>query len=175
MLVLIIVLGALLGLLVLWFTVLRHERTVRKRAQRRTRRGTRVARPVGMALEGIGATADEPGVEVAEAAQPAEVADAENVEATEEGEPQADEPVDDTPQQEPPAAPAKGQRKLTDEILSRVESELARRETPRWKELAALVHHEFGVTVHPSSIQKAVKRRRLATQGQGAEPAPAAA
>jgi hypothetical protein len=50
MLVLIMVLGAVPGLLVLWFTVLRHERTVRRRAYLRPK-------PDGMALAGIGTAA----------------------------------------------------------------------------------------------------------------------
>lgn len=149
MLVLCMVLGALLGLLVLWFAVVRHERTVRRRARRRTHLRT-IARPEGMLMGGIGAAADESAAEpVAEVAEAADVDSAEN----------AEEAADDAPKQ---ASPANGQRKLTDEILSRVEAELVGRETPGWKDLAALVQHEYGVTVHPSSIQKAVKRRRLA-------------
>jgi len=144
MLVLCMVLGALLGLLVLWFAVVRHERTVRRRANLRT-----ITRPDGMSMAGIGAAADESVADVEN--------DVEDTEETAEDEPAAD----DAPQQAPPA---KGPRKLTDEILSRVESELARRETPGWKDMAALVQREYGVTVHPSSIQKAVKRRRMAEQ-----------
>lgn len=62
-----------------------------------------------------------------------------------------------------PAAgpPAKGQRrKLTEAMVSRVEDEIGARDTWHYKELAALVQREFGVTVHPSSIRRAVKRRR---------------
>ena len=209
MLMLIIVLGAVLGLAVLWFTLLRHERTLRTRARRR--QGAR--RTAGMMMTEIGAAADEPvpaeatrageaeadeeaeEVEVEEAevaaeeaevaaeeaevaAEEAEVA-AEGAEVAAEGAAEADdeagagqpeEAADGTEQ--PDGAPkrpgASGQRKLTDEILSRVESELAERGAPRWKELAALVHHEFGVTVHPSSIQRAVRRRRLAQPTQTA-------
>lgn len=170
-LVLVMVLGALLGLLVLWFTVLRHERTIRRRAARR---------PNGMnhtndtndvvALAGIGAAADERvttglGLEsAAEADHEVDVVDevVEEVEepaVSEEAGETAAEPTA-TSSSQPAASGAK--RKLTDEILSRVETELAERETPRWKELAELVRQEFDVTVHPSSIQKAVKRRRLA-------------
>ena len=162
-LVLIMVLGAALGLLVLWFTVLRHERTVRRRASRRPRA---VAMSSMVSLAGIGPAADEkapsePESEAYPEPEPAAVEeDAEQPEATEEE--TSEQPA------EPSATTAK--RKLTDEILSRVESELAERETPRWKDLAALVHREYGVTVHPSSIQKAVKRRRLA---DATDPAPA--
>jgi hypothetical protein len=133
LLLLIIVLGAVLGLVVLWFTLLRHERTVR---QRDRRRGEVAFLDVGPAA------VEEPEPELSEAPE-------------DEAEPREE------PQPEP-AAGANGQRKLTDEILSRVEAELAERDAPRWKELAALVHHEYGVTVHPTSIQKAVKKRRLA-------------
>jgi len=155
MLVLFMALGALLGLLVLWFAVVRHERTVRRRARRRAGLRT-ITRPEGMLMSGIGAAADE------SAAEP--VAETVDVAAGEVSKEEEDEPAaDDAPKQ---ASPAKGQRKLTDEILSRVESELAGRETPGWKDLAALVHREYGVTVHPSSIQKAVKRRRLAAQAE---------
>ena len=52
------------------------------------------------------------------------------------------------------------QPKLTEELLSRVEDEIAGRETWHYKDLAALVHREFGVIVHPSSIRRAVKGRR---------------
>jgi hypothetical protein len=176
-LVLIMVLGALLGLLVLWFTVLRHERTVRHRA---------TLRPDGLvAFTGIGAAADEKAtppepdledageVETDVRAEIADVADvAEEPAAGEEDEAGEEEIEGRATKQsaqsvaasQPPAG--SGKRKLTDEILSRVETELAVRETPRWKDLAELVRQEFGVTVHPSSIQKAVKRRRLvAAQG----------
>lgn len=132
-LLLIIVLGAVLGLVVLWFTLLRHERTVRRRDRRRGE----------VAFLDVGpAAVEEPEPETSEA-------------------PEDEEEPREEPRPEP-AAGANGQRKLTDEILSRVEAELAERDAPRWKELAALVHHEFGVTVHPTSIQKAVKKRRLA-------------
>ena len=132
-LLLIIVLGAVLGLVVLWFTLLRHERTVRRRDRRRGE----------VAFLDVGpAAVEEPEPETSEA-------------------PEDEEEPREEPRPEP-AAGASGQRKLTDEILSRVEAELAERDAPRWKELAALVHHEFGVTVHPTSIQKAVKKRRLA-------------
>ncbi len=131
LLLLIIVLGAVLGLVVLWFTLLRHERTVKRRDRRSGE----------LAFLDVGpAAVEEPEPEVSEA-------------------PEDDE---EAPQEEPEPSGANGQRKLTDEILSRVEAELAERDAPRWKELAALVHHEFGVTVHPTSIQKAVKKRRLA-------------
>jgi flagellar biosynthesis/type III secretory pathway M-ring protein FliF/YscJ len=133
LLLLIIVLGAVLGLVVLWFTLLRHERTVRRRDRRKGE----------VAFLDVGpAAVEEPEPGLSEAPE-------------DEAEPREE------PQPEP-AAGANGQRKLTDEILSRVEAELAERDAPRWKELAALVHHEFGVTVHPTSIQKAVKKRRLA-------------
>jgi hypothetical protein len=155
-LVLVMVLGALLGLLVLWFTVLRHERTVRRRAARRP--------DALVALAGIGPAAaekatPEPGPETADEVDE----EKEESEASEEAE-------ENTPARSarPPApseAAANGKRKLTDEILSRIESELAGRERPQWRELAALVQQEFGVTVHPSSIQMAVKRRRLAAEG----------
>lgn len=136
-LVLLIVLGAVLGLLVLWFTVVRHERTTRRRADRR-RPGAD-----GMTLAGVGPEA------VAQASEP---------EA-------ADRPEEENaPDEAAKSAGGANRRKLTDEILSRVESELAVRAAPRWTELAALVQDEYGVTVHPSSIQKAVKRRRLATE-----------
>lgn len=57
--------------------------------------------------------------------------------------------------------PGKGRhRKLTDEILTRVEQEIAGSDALRYQDLAALVHREFGITVHPGSIQRALKRRR---------------
>jgi hypothetical protein len=182
LLLLIVVLGAVLGLIVLWFTLLRHERTVRRRNRRRTE----------LAMLGVGPAADEPAdteaapeavVEsapeaVAESARDAapeaavesaaeaesETA-AEGAQAAQPGAAQSPEATAGQDELSPPKAlltGASAQRKLTDEILSRVEAELAEREAPRWKELAALVHREFGVSVHPSSIQKAVKRRRLA-------------
>jgi hypothetical protein len=163
MLVLLMVLGAVLGLLVLWFTVLRHERTMRRRA--RLRPGTR-----GMTLTGIGPEAvavepvgsDEIAAEAAGASEPEAAAPANTADAVDT--PDEDTPDGNAPEETSKPAGAAGQRKLTDEILSRVESELAVRATPRWKELAALVHDEYGVTVHPTSIQKAVKRRRLAAE-----------
>ena len=181
MLMLIIVLGAVLGLAVLWFTLLRHERTLRTRARRR--QGAR--RTAGMMMTEIGAAADEPvpaeatRAGEAEADEEAEEVEVEEAEVAAEGPAAADdeagagqpeEAADGTEQPDgaPKRAGASGQRKLTDEILSRVESELAEGGAPRWKELAALVHHEFGVTVHPSSIQRAVRRRRLARTTQAA-------
>ena len=172
-LVLVMVLGALLGLLVLWFTVLRHERTIRRRAARR---------PSGMndtndtndvvALAGIGAAADERvttglGLESAAEADHEvdvvdEVVDEEEPAVNEDDEEAGETAAEPSAASSSQAAASGAKRKLTDEILSRVETELAERETPRWKELAELVRQEFDVTVHPSSIQKAVKRRRLA-------------
>ena len=164
-LVLVMVLGALLGMLVLWFTVLRHERTIRRRAARRPN-DTSDTNDV-VALAGIGAAADERATTGLESESAIEAAHEVGEEVEE---PAADEDDGESGEAtaEPPATsssqPGVGsaKRKLTDEILSRVETELAARETPRWKELAELVRQEFGVTVHPSSIQKAVKRRRLA-------------
>jgi hypothetical protein len=186
LLLLIVVLGAVLGLIVLWFTLLRHERTVRRRNRRRTE----------LAMLGVGPAADEPAdteaapeavaesapeavaesapEAVAESAREAAVESAaeaesetaaEGAQAAQPGAAQSPEATAGQDELSPPKAlltGASAQRKLTDEILSRVEAELAEREAPRWKELAALVHREFGVSVHPSSIQKAVKRRRLA-------------
>jgi HAMP domain-containing protein len=146
-LVLLMVLGAALGLLVLWFTALRHERTVRRRASLRRK-------PDGMGLTGVGTAASQVAAGVAEAAD--------QKSGDGDGADEGAEVPDDA--SKPSGAGADNQRKLTDEILSRVESELAARETPRWKELATLVQDEYGVTVHPSSIQKAVKRRRLAAE-----------
>jgi hypothetical protein len=216
-LVLIMVLGALLGLLVLWFTVLRHERTVRHRAALRPGPGPDVM----VAFAGLGAAADEKGsptdpettteagaepeseseseseleledadddagVEVDAASEvreasgvngPDEAGDASEVGESGEldGEPTAgdgdendEEAAENAPERSAQRSAASqatansGKRKLTDEILSRIESELAGRRTPRWKELAELVHREFGVSVHPSSIQRAVKKRRVA-------------
>lgn len=172
LLLLIIVLGAVLGLIVLWFTLLRHERTVRRRDRRRAE----------LTMLDVGPAADEP-AETQSAAESATEAESESEPETAAEEPQAaaeeaegaqpeaaDNPEAAAGNEElaPPKAlltGASAQRKLTDEILSRVEAELADRDAPRWKELAALVHHEFGVSVHPSSIQKAVKRRRLAQTG----------
>ncbi|HET9171741.1 MAG TPA: hypothetical protein VFN97_20045 [Actinospica sp.] len=153
MLLLLIVLGALLGLIVLWFTLLGHERSVRRRGRRPEPRS---APPGGeIALLDLGpaaAQAPEPEPETA-AAEP---------ETEPENEPAAERPGAQEAPEQPAATGTAAQRKLTDEILSRVEQELADRSAPRWKELAALVHREFGVAVHPSSIQKAVKRRRTA-------------
>ena len=179
-LVLIMVLGAALGLLVLWFTVLRHERAVRRRASRRPS-STRLDRlpEAGaggiVALAGIGAAADEKGAEAAadgDGAPELEPEPATAIATTDEEDEEEAASADEVDaagaagaaneEQASKQPPANNKRKLTDEILSRVESELAGREAPRWKELAELVHQEYGVTVHPSSIQKAVKRRRLA-------------
>ncbi|HWG27769.1 hypothetical protein [Actinospica sp.] len=148
LLVLLIMLGAVLGLLVLWFTLLRHERAVRRRARRRNE----------LMLTEIGAAADEP--------VPVPAEDQEQAEPAGPAEPAAEEPEPEAAEGAPEPTGSARQRKLTDEILSRVEAELAERDTPRWRDLAALVHHEFGVTVHPSSIQKAVRRRRLAQATQ---------
>jgi hypothetical protein len=77
-LVLIMVLGALLGLLVLWFTVLRHERTVRHRAALRPGLGSGIGGMVAFA--GLGAAADEKGTPTdpeAETAAEAEAGEAE--------------------------------------------------------------------------------------------------
>ena len=219
-LVLIMVLCAALGLVVLWFTVLRHERTVRSRAARRPPSARAGGPSEGvLAMAGIGVAADERVTQTAEADAPAETEEtAEVADGVEASESTPDSDAGNSSEDAPAAAeddhvdhvdhvedaedvedvedvgavadvdeageargteargqsaqsPATGQRKLTDEILSRVESELARREAPRWKELATLVQEEFGVAVHPSSIQKAVKRRRQAAARQSAQSA----
>jgi outer membrane biosynthesis protein TonB len=231
MLVLIIVAGGALGFLVLWFTIIRHERTVLHRARRRSSLQPELIGASGTALfSGTGHSASataavreyEPieqadDVDVAavdDVVAEADVVEAEGVEAENapetEPETEADADADAeaeietepskvepepaptpepeieapatptasaTPQQpqpspQPPSPqqPAVGQRKLTDEILSRVECEIAEREGWRWKDLANLVHHEFGVSVHPSTIQKALKKRRRA-EATTADPA----
>lgn len=228
MLVLILVIGALLGVLVLWFTLLRHERAVRHRAGRRP-----VAQPSMIGASGTAVFSGGGGAEVSDGdidqdAAPADGgadadggggggeadsdddADADEQDTAEEPEPAAesesgpeskdesepeqadepepepaDEPASRSEQSAPRTAkhrrkPAKGQRrKLTDDILTRVEAEIAERETWRYKDLAALVHSEFGVAVHPSTIQRAIKRRRAETadaaSAQTADPAAASA
>lgn len=240
MLVLIIVAGGAVGFLVLWFTMLRHERTVLYRARARSEleseffvdgrgreSGTSTSPLFG--LESI-AEADDPaddasadeaaGAEAAEAEtaepeaeeqpeehqeaedEPAEADAAPEAEAEPEGElepeserePEAENEPENEPVNEPePAAsvastdvpavilPAaaialpKGQRKLSNEMLSRVEREMAERAGWRWKDLATLVQREFGVSVHPSTIQRALKRRRRTAATADPSPDPASA
>ena len=239
MLLLILVIGALLGVLVLWFTLLRHERTVRHRAGRRPAAqpsligasDTAIFNGGGVGAEvsdgdsgqdaapadghedavGVETEADtqdaagepEPSVPAAESetetepdaepeSEPADASEPESESEPESTDESASEPADESesdpsepaPAPEPAAPrpsrhrrkPAKGQRrKLTDDILSRVEAEIAGRETWHYKDLAALVHSEFGVAVHPSTIQRAIKRRRAeaddAASAQTADPA----
>ena len=71
LLLLLIVLGALLGLIVLWFTLLRHERTLERRGRRRDPRPEPRG---GIALLDIGPAAEQ-------AAQPAEPREQEEREA----------------------------------------------------------------------------------------------
>ncbi|MBR7826463.1 hypothetical protein KDK95_09130 [Actinospica sp. MGRD01-02] len=185
LLLLIVVLGAVLGLIVLWFTLLHHKRTVRRRNRRRTELAMLDVGPAAdeadagaeteAAAEADTGAETETAAEAATVAEPEEAATVAEPEAAAEGAQAAQPEAAQSPEAaagqdevSPPKAlltGASAQRKLTDEILSRVEAELAGRERPRWKELAALVHREFGVSVHPSSIQKAVKRRRLAQAG----------
>lgn len=170
MLVLISVLGAALGFLVIWFTLLRHEKAVRSRNRRPGRPlGSGVATvEIGPAVEEAGDPDD--GTDSGSDAEPehalvpeSELADvsAETDESDESDESDELEPANGaSPEPAPRRTPAaNGRRKLTDDILNRVEEEIAGSGKRRWKDLAALVHHEFGVSVHPSSIQKALKRR----------------
>jgi len=170
MLVLISVLGAALGFLVIWFTLLRHEKAVHSRNRRASRQlGSGVATvEIGPAVDEAGVPEDgmdsgsdseaEPEPEPENAPVPEfELAD----ESDENDESDELEPANGaSPEPAPRPAPvSNGRRKLTDDILNRVEAEIAGGGKRRWKDLAALVHHEFGVSVHPSSIQKALKRR----------------
>lgn len=171
MLVLISVLGAALGFLVIWFTLLRHEKAMRSRDRRANRQlGSGVAIiEIGSAVEEAAVPEDgmdsgpdaEPEPEPEHALVPeTELADV-SAETDESDESDELEPANGaSPEPAPRRAPAaNGRRKLTDDILNRVEEEIAGGGKRRWKDLAALVHHEFGVSVHPSSIQKALKRR----------------
>ena len=207
MLVLIIVAGGAVGFLVLWFTMLRHERTVLHRARRSSTLRPELVGSGGVTallrLEPV-AEADDPGEadgdrdggadggEEAEAAAAAAAADVheetdEEVdgELEDEPEPAAEAEPEQEPELEPEPEPervspvafsggsgaSKGQSKLTEEILNRVEREIAGREGWRWKDIATLVRHEFGVSVHPSTIQRALKKRRRT--GAAADPASA--
>lgn len=216
MLVLIIVAGGAVGFLVLWFTMLRHERTVLHRARARSvlepefvgggrgRDGGISAPLFGLdAITGADDPADgEPAAAAEAAAEAEEVAEADDADdaagVSEAGvEPRAEsaqEPESESePENEPepaasvastvvpavrPAAASialpKGQRKLTDEMLGRVEREMAEHEGWRWKDLATLVQREFGVSVHPSTIQRALKRRRRTETASASAPASAA-
>jgi len=54
----------------------------------------------------------------------------------------------------------KSARKLTDKILDLVEEQIKHSETkPSWKVLAELVKGKFGMTVHPRSIERIIKKR----------------
>jgi hypothetical protein len=200
-LVLIMVIGAAAGFLVLWFTMLRHERTVLHRARRRT-----ALRP-SLALDGsdlaevselvdvagtapledvlgVGgeaedaASTDDDGEDSADATDDDDEGDGNHGvdagadpgpareplredDAGTDAEPDEDEDDAREPEPAPMCAagratarppgrkPAKGQRrKLADEILHRVEHEIAGRTTWRCQDLATLVHREFGVSVH---------------------------
>lgn len=213
MLVLIIVAGGAVGFLVLWFTMLRHERTVLYRARARSELepefvaggrgregGTATSSLFG--LESI-AGADDPAhddpvdaadeaAEAEEAGEAAETAEAADPDPEPESEPEPEPRSEPEPEPENEPEPAasvastvvptvlpaaasialpKGQRKLTDEMLSRVEREMAEHEGWRWKELATLVQREFGVSVHPGTIQRALKRHRR-TETTAADPSP---
>lgn len=168
MLVLISVLGAALGFLVIWFTLLRHEKAVRSRDRRARRQPGG-----GVAMVGIGPAVDEAGMpqdgmDSGSDAEPepepetAPVPESERADESDETDESDELELANGAGPEPAPRPAPvsgGRRKLTDDILNRVEEEIAGGGKRRWKDLAALVHHEFGVSVHPSSIQKALKRR----------------
>ena len=245
-LILVMVIGAAAGFLVLWFTMLRHERTVLHRARRRTALqpglvlggsngvgigdGTDLTDTVDVTdvadeadmvdvagtaplaeVLGFGEdaeTRDEPGARQkaqethgAQGARDSQDAPSTDEDADEyhdddddpdpaadlgepehEHEPRRDPTLTTDPDEdatrEPEPAPmceagratthpgAQGpQRRLTEEMLSRVEDEIAGRDAWHYKDLAALVHRGFGVTVHPGSIRRAVKCRRARGAG----------
>ncbi|MEV0938168.1 helix-turn-helix domain-containing protein [Streptomyces phaeochromogenes] len=53
----------------------------------------------------------------------------------------------------------KGPRKLTDEVMEYVETRLAASPSLRSKDLADAVADEYGLSVHPRSIERALARR----------------
>jgi transposase len=56
----------------------------------------------------------------------------------------------------------KGPRKLTDEVMQRVEEHLVANPSARSVDLAQLVEEEFGARVHPRSVERALARRETA-------------
>jgi transposase len=54
----------------------------------------------------------------------------------------------------------KGPRKLTEPVMARIDQALAAEPETGAKALAALVEREFGIRVHPRSIERALAKRR---------------
>jgi hypothetical protein len=175
--------AALLGVGVFWFTVLRQERMALDRSRRRPALPVRFEGDAGAGVAGAGLVAGdapmhEPVPTYAAAESEPEIEPEPEPEWESEPEPEPEpvpEPVPDAdaeddaaePEPEPEPEPAlmaapKGTRKLTDEMVERVELERSRRKSVKWKELAALVEQEYGVQVHPRTIERALKRRKAA-------------
>lgn len=55
-----------------------------------------------------------------------------------------------------------GRHKLREEVMTFIEQHLVRGEPVRARELASLIRREFGVDVHPRSIERAVKEKKTA-------------
>ena len=223
LLVLCMVMAALLGVAVFWFTTLRHEQTLRERAERRPS-GAETFRMAELvetepAAESEPESEFDPEPEAESESEPEPDREPEpEPESVPEGEPEpepepelepalesaAEPELEPEPEPEPEPAvmldsapepesepafepasgktPAKSSRKLTDAMLDRVEVERSRRRSVKWKELAALVAQEFGVQVHPRTIERALKRRKAANSAANsaavsvaAAPAPSSA
>jgi transposase len=55
-----------------------------------------------------------------------------------------------------------GRHKLREEVMVFVEQYLVQGEPVRARELAILIQHEFGLKVHPRTIERAVKEKKTA-------------
>lgn len=58
-----------------------------------------------------------------------------------------------------------GPHKLRDEVMAFVEQRLVQGEPLRARELAHLIRSEFGLGVHPRTIERAVKEKKTARRG----------
>lgn len=193
LLVLCTVVTALLGAGVFWFTTLRHERAMLNRAQRRPAAQTFGLELIELepeaGLEGEAGLESE--AELESTVEPEGELEPETVGVSESEPACVSEPVSEPaaepasepepePQPQPEPEPVHrsalegaGVHRLTDEMIERVALERSRRKSVKWKELAALIHREFGIHVHPRTIERALKRRRSADRTDPASADPA--
>lgn len=180
LLVLCMVAAALVGVAVFWFTTLRHEQAVLRRARRQADRSEGGTGGAGREPEQqpTQTSGSEPEAEEAEAepsrehashfaADPGPTAPKPPADVGTESHHESAPERETEPARRPKSSPApvfRGRKpvrhKLTQEMLDLVAHERSRRKSVKWKELAALVEREFGVQVHPRALERSLRRRK---------------